>query len=88
MVGAVATAPTLCVKTIQVVRDTLTDFAANGATQNELDGAETFLTTVLSRLAFASNSGIAAQLGTFQRQGLDIGYVSRAQCPDPGGHVG
>src|SRR4029077_20545772 len=27
--------------------------------------------------AFASNAGIASQLGTFQRQGLDIGYVAR-----------
>ena len=76
MVGAVATRADAVRQTIQVVRDTLTDFAANGATQNELDDAKTFLTGSFP-LAFASNSGIAAQLGTFQRQGLDIGYVSR-----------
>ncbi len=28
-------------------------------------------------MAFASNTGIAAQLGTFQRQNLDIGYLTR-----------
>jgi zinc protease len=76
MVGSVATRADAVRQTIQVVRDTLTDFAANGATQSELDDAKTFLTGSFP-LAFASNSGIAAQLGTFQRQGLDIGYVSR-----------
>ncbi|HEV7960844.1 MAG TPA: pitrilysin family protein, partial [Rhizomicrobium sp.] len=76
MVGAVATRADAVRQTIQVVKDTLADFAANGATQNELDDAKTFLTGSFP-LAFASNSGIAAQLGTFQRQGLDIGYVSR-----------
>ena len=43
---------------------------------SELDDAKTFLTGSFP-LAFASNAGIAAQLGTFQRQGLDIGYVAR-----------
>jgi len=76
MVGAVATRADAVHQTIQVVRDTLADFAANGATQTELDDAKTFLTGSFP-LAFASNSGIASQLGTFQRQGLDIGYVSR-----------
>ena len=76
MVGAVATRADAVRQTIQVVRDTLADFAANGATQNELDDAKTFLTGSFP-LAFASNSGIASQLGAFQRQGLDIGYVAR-----------
>ena len=76
MVGSVATRADAVRQTIQVVHDTLADFAANGATENELDDAKTFLTGSFP-LAFASNAGIASQLGTFQRQGLDIGYVAR-----------
>ena len=76
MLGSVATRADAVRQTIQVVHDTLADFAANGATQNELDDAKTFLTGSFP-LAFASNSGIASQLGTFQRQDLDIGYVAR-----------
>ncbi len=76
MVGSVATRADAVRQTIQVVHDTLADFAANGATQSELDDAKTFLTGSFP-LAFASNAGIASQLGTFQRQGLDIGYVAR-----------
>jgi zinc protease len=76
MVGSVATRADAVRQTIQVVKDTLADFAANGATQTELDDAKTFLTGSFP-LAFASNAGIASQLGTFQRQGLDIGYVAR-----------
>jgi zinc protease len=63
-------------QTIDVVRKTLADFADNGATESELADAKTYLTGSFP-LAFASNAGIAAQLGVFQRQGLDIGYVSR-----------
>ncbi len=76
MVGAVATRADAVRQTIQVVKDTLGEFAANGATQTELDDAKTFLTGSFP-LTFASNAGIASQLGTFQRQGLDIGYVAR-----------
>ena len=76
MAGSVATRADAVRQTIQVVKDTLGSFAANGATEAELDDAKTFLTGSFP-LAFASNAGIAAQLGTFQRQGLDIGYVAR-----------
>jgi zinc protease len=76
MVGSVATRADAVRQTISVVRDTLANFAANGATQQELDDAKTFLTGSFP-LAFASNSGIAAQLNTFQRQNLDIGYVAK-----------
>ena len=76
MVGAVATRADAVHQTIQVVRDTLANFAASGPTQSELDDAKTFLTGSFP-LAFASNAGIASQLGTFQREGLDIGYVAR-----------
>jgi zinc protease len=76
MVGAVATRADAVRQTVQVVKDTLADFAANGPTQQELDDAKTYLTGSFP-LAFASNSGTAAQLGTFQRQNLDVGYVAR-----------
>jgi zinc protease len=76
MVGAVATRADAVRQTIQVVKDTLADFAATGPTQSELDDAKTFLTGSFP-LAFASNAGIATQLGTFQREGLDSGYVAR-----------
>lgn len=76
MVGSVATRADAVDQTIAVVRKTMAGFAANGATARELDDAKTYLTGSFP-LAFASNAGIAAQLGVFQRQGLDIGYVSR-----------
>ncbi|HEX4271909.1 MAG TPA: pitrilysin family protein [Rhizomicrobium sp.] len=76
MVGSVATRADAVRQTVQVVKDTLTEFAANGPTQQELDDAKTYLTGSFP-LAFASNTGTASQLGTFQRQNLDIGYVAR-----------
>ena len=75
MVGSVATRADAVKQTVQVVRDTLATFAKDGPTQAELDDAKTYLTGSFP-LAFASNSGTAAQLGTFQRQNLDIGYVA------------
>jgi zinc protease len=74
--GSVATRADAIRQTVQVVKQTLGDFAANGPTQQELDDAKTYLTGSFP-LAFASNSGTASQLGTFQRQNLDIGYVAR-----------
>ncbi|HSS13484.1 MAG TPA: pitrilysin family protein [Rhizomicrobium sp.] len=74
--GSVATRANAIRQTVQVVKDVLADFARNGPTQQELDDAKTYLTGSFP-LAFASNSGTAAQLGTFQRQNLDIGYVAR-----------
>jgi zinc protease len=76
LVGSVATRADAVRQTVDVVRATLADFADNGPTQQELDDAKTYLTGSFP-LAFASNRGTAAQLGTFQRQNLDIGYVSR-----------
>jgi zinc protease len=76
MVGSVATRADAIRQTVQVVRDTMAKFAKEGPTQQELDDAKTYLTGSFP-LAFASNSGTAAQLGTFQRQNLDIGYVAR-----------
>jgi zinc protease len=76
MVGSVATRADAVNQTISVVKDTLAQFAASGATETELDDAKTYLTGSFP-IAFASNAGIAAQLSAFQRQGLDIGYVAR-----------
>ena len=76
MQGSVATRADAVRQTVQVVKDTLADYAKNGPTQQELDDAKTYLTGSFP-LAFASNSGTAAQLGTFQRQNLDVGYVAR-----------
>jgi zinc protease len=76
MVGSVATRADAIRQTVQVVRQTMARFAKEGPTQRELDDAKTYLTGSFP-LAFASNSGTAAQLGTFQRQNLDIGYVAR-----------
>ncbi len=76
MQGSVATRADAVRQTIQVVKDTMAQFAANGATEQELDDAKTYLTGSFP-LAFASTAGIASQLSTFQRQGLDAGYVAR-----------
>jgi zinc protease len=76
MQGSVATRANAVRQTIQVVKDTLARFAAEGPTQAELDDAKTYLTGSFP-IAFASNAGTAAQLSTFQRQGLDAGYVAR-----------
>ena len=76
MVGSVATRADAIRQTVQVVRQTMAQYAKDGPTQQELDDAKTYLTGSFP-LAFASNSGTAAQLGTFQRQNLDIGYVAR-----------
>lgn len=76
MQGSVATRANAIRQTVQVVKDTLANFAKNGPTQQELDDAKTYLTGSFP-LAFASNSGTASQLGAFLRQNLDIGYVTR-----------
>ncbi len=76
MIGQVGTRANAINQTLQVVRQTMADFASRGPNQAELDDAKTYLTGSFP-LAFASNTGIAAQLGTFQRQGLDVGYVLR-----------
>ena len=76
MIGQVGTRAEAVNQTVQVVRQVMGDFAKTGPTQAELDDAKTYLTGSFP-MAFASNTGIAAQLGTFQRQGLDVGYVAR-----------
>lgn len=74
--GEVATRAGAMRQTIDVVRATMKDFVANGATQKELDDAKTYLTGSFP-LAFASNAGISSQLNTFQRAGLPIDYIQK-----------
>ena len=76
MMGSVATRANAITQTVQVVKDTMATFAKDGPTQTELDDAKTYLTGSFP-MAFASNGGTASQLGAFQRQNLDIGYVAR-----------
>ena len=76
MIGQVGTRANAVNQTIQVVRQTMAEFVKSGPTQQELDDAKTYLTGSFP-MAFTSNTGIAAQLATFQRQNLDIGYVLR-----------
>jgi zinc protease len=59
-----------------VIRDTIANFGANGATQKELDDAKTYLTGSFP-LAFTSNTGITAQLNAFQDAGLPISYLKK-----------
>src|SRR4029078_7513991 len=76
MLGQVGTRAAAVNQTLQVIRQTMAEFAKNGPTQQELNDAKTYLTGSFP-MAFASNTGIAAQPGTYQRQNLDIGYVAR-----------
>jgi zinc protease len=74
--GLVATRADAMQQTIATVRDTMTKFADQGPTPQELADAKTYLTGSYPR-AFASNQGTASQLGAFQRAGLPVDYVAR-----------
>jgi zinc protease len=63
-------------ESLAVIRDVLKKFAQEGPSEDELADAKTYLTGSYP-LAFSSNAGIAAQLNSFQREGLPIDYVSR-----------
>jgi zinc protease len=76
VVGEVATKRGSVRQTIDVIRATLRDFAANGPTDKELADAKTYLTGSFP-LAFSSNVDIAAQLSTFQRSGLPVSYLKK-----------
>src|SRR5262249_20771256 len=76
VVGQVATRRDSMTQSLSVIRKVLAKFAADGPTEAELRDAKTYLTGSYP-LAFASNSGIAAQLNTFQRAGLPLSYVAR-----------
>ncbi len=76
VIGQVATRADGMATSLSVTRGVLADFAAHGPTVAELTDAKTYLTGSYP-LAFASNSGIAAQLNAFERAGLPIDYVTR-----------
>jgi zinc protease len=63
-------------ESLAVIRDVLRNYAQDGPTADELADAKTYLTGSYP-LAFSSNSGIATQLNSFQREGLPIEYVAR-----------
>jgi zinc protease len=74
--GTVATRADAMNQTLAALRDTMTKFAADGPTAQELADAKTYLTGSYP-LAFSSNTGIAGQLSTFQRAGMPVGYVAK-----------
>jgi zinc protease len=76
IIGQVATKRESMSESLAVIRDVLHTFAQDGPTADELTDAKTYLTGSYP-LAFSSNSGIAAQLNSFQREGLPIEYVAR-----------
>jgi len=76
IIGQVATKRESIGESLAVIRDVLRTFAQDGPTADELSDAKTYLTGSYP-LAFSSNSGIAAQLNSFQREGLPIEYVAR-----------
>ncbi|HET7334767.1 MAG TPA: pitrilysin family protein [Rhizomicrobium sp.] len=76
IIGQVATKNASVRETIKVVRETMKKFAEDGPTAKELADAKTYLTGSFP-LAFDSNTGITAQLNTFQRGGLSVGYIEK-----------
>jgi len=74
VLGQVASKRESVRQAVQVIRDTMKDFAANGPTDKELADAKTYLTGSWP-LAFASDEGIAAQLNVFQNENLPMDYV-------------
>ena len=74
VLGDVATKRSSTKQTISAARDVLREFADNGPTETELADAKTYLTGSWP-LAFSSNTGIADQLGTFERLDLPVDYV-------------
>jgi zinc protease len=76
VVGQVATRANGMRQTLDVIRQTFADYAADGPTDKELADAKTYLTGSFP-LAFSSNVGIVGQLNAFQRVGLPVGYVDK-----------
>jgi zinc protease len=74
--GTVATRPESVNQSIALIRSVFREFANEGATEQELADAKTYLTGSFP-LSFASNVSTASQLADFQQQGLDPGYVAK-----------
>ncbi len=76
VIGQVATKRESMNQSLAVIREVLRKYSAEGPTEQELADAKTYLTGSYP-LAFSSDTGIAAQLNSFQRSGLPIDYVAR-----------
>lgn len=76
LAGKVATRRDGIRQSVAVIRDVFKKFSDSGVTEKELTDAKTYLTGSFP-LSLASNAGIASQLGSFQRQGLDTDYITK-----------
>ena len=76
MVGQVGTRNEKAAETLQITRDTIAKFAAEGPTAEELTAAKTFITGSYA-LRFDSNSKIASQLLAIQQQNLGLSYITK-----------
>ncbi len=76
LVGEVASDKTKIDDALEVTKKVMADFAAKGATANELADAKTYLTGSFP-LHFDSTVKIANTLNSFQRAGLDADYVAK-----------
>jgi zinc protease len=74
--GEVATRRESVTQSIALIREVFRKFANEGATDQELVDAKTYLTGSFP-LSFASNADTVSQLATFQQEGLDPGYIAR-----------
>jgi zinc protease len=74
--GEVATRRESVTQSIALIREVFRKFANEGATDQELADAKTYLTGSFP-LSFASNADTVSQLATFQEEGLDPGYVAK-----------
>ncbi len=83
MVGSVATRADAVRQTIQVVHDTLADFSANGATQNELDDAQDLPHRLLPA-GFRLQCRDRLPAGRFPAPGPGYWLCRQAKRPDPG----
>jgi zinc protease len=74
--GKVATRRDSIRQSVAIIRDVFKKFSVAGATDQELADAKTYLTGSFP-LSFASNANIAAQLSSFQEQGLGPDYIAK-----------
>jgi zinc protease len=74
--GEVASERTKIADALEVTKAVMARFAREGATAKELADAKTYLTGSFP-LGFDSDVKIARTLNSFQRMGLDAGYIAR-----------
>jgi len=76
VIGEFATKQGSVHQAIDVVRNSLKEFADDGPTDKELADAKTYLTGSFP-LSFSSNVGIVSELNGFQQVGLPVSYVQK-----------